>query len=193
MRGGPPWGDGVCAESVERLVEKACRPQRLLPCRCLPAAGACGCLRPTLRARRLHRLAYCGLQPRPASPRARASTVADSSSCFLRLRAAVSSSYFLRRPSAMVVKTETCSFSGLRIYPGHGIMFVRGDSKGFKFINRKVRSLFTQRLNPRKLAWTVRSRPLLQQRWWCVALRSCAAGAASSVLGNADAAAVAAE
>jgi len=54
----------------------------------------------------------------------------------------------------MVVKTETCHFSGLRIYPGHGIFFVRGDSKGFKFISRKVKSLFTQRLNPRKLAWT---------------------------------------
>jgi large subunit ribosomal protein L24e len=55
----------------------------------------------------------------------------------------------------MVVKTETCSFSGLRIYPGHGIYFVRGDSKGFRFINRKVKSLFKQRLNPRKLAWTI--------------------------------------
>merc|ERR1712118_26921 len=33
-------------------------------------------------------------------------------------------------------------------------IFVRGDSKGFKFVNQKVRSLFTQRLNPRKLAWT---------------------------------------
>ncbi|KAL3914065.1 MAG: hypothetical protein SGPRY_007756 [Prymnesium sp.] len=54
----------------------------------------------------------------------------------------------------MVVKTETCSFSGLRIYPGHGIVFVRGDSKGFKFLNCKIKSLFTQRLNPRKLAWT---------------------------------------
>ena len=54
----------------------------------------------------------------------------------------------------MVVKTDTCSFSGLRIYPGHGIFFVRGDSKGFKFISCKVKSLFTQRLNPRKLAWT---------------------------------------
>ena len=55
----------------------------------------------------------------------------------------------------MVVKTETCSFSGLRIYPGHGIYFVRGDSKGFKFLNRKIKSLFTQHLNPRKLAWTI--------------------------------------
>merc|ERR1712118_557443 len=34
-------------------------------------------------------------------------------------------------------------------------IFVRGDSKGFKFVNRKVKSLFTQRLNPRKLAWTI--------------------------------------
>ena len=57
----------------------------------------------------------------------------------------------------MVVKTETCSFSGFRIYPGHGIFFIRGDSKGFRFINRKSKSLFTQRLNPRKLAWTVRT------------------------------------
>ena len=55
----------------------------------------------------------------------------------------------------MVVKTDTCSFSGLRIYPGHGIFYVRGDSKGFKFINRKAKSLFQQRLNPRKLAWTI--------------------------------------
>jgi len=55
----------------------------------------------------------------------------------------------------MVVKTETCAFSGLRIYPGHGIKYVRSDCKSFLFINQKVRSLFHQRLNPRKLAWTV--------------------------------------
>jgi large subunit ribosomal protein L24e len=54
----------------------------------------------------------------------------------------------------MVVKTETCSFSGLKIYPGHGILFVRADQKSFKFINRKVKSMSTQRLNPRKIAWT---------------------------------------
>eukprot|EP00310_Coccolithus_braarudii_P018975 CAMPEP_0183336780 /NCGR_PEP_ID=MMETSP0164_2-20130417/4644_1 /TAXON_ID=221442 /ORGANISM="Coccolithus pelagicus ssp braarudi, Strain PLY182g" /LENGTH=160 /DNA_ID=CAMNT_0025506369 /DNA_START=260 /DNA_END=742 /DNA_ORIENTATION=- len=54
----------------------------------------------------------------------------------------------------MVVKTETCSFSGLKIYPGHGILFVRADQKSFKFINRKCKSMSTQRLNPRKIAWT---------------------------------------
>merc|ERR1712060_509400 len=59
-----------------------------------------------------------------------------------------------RCPSAMVVKTETCSFSGLKIYPGHGILFVRADQKSFKFISRKCKSMSTQRLNPRKIAWT---------------------------------------
>ena len=54
----------------------------------------------------------------------------------------------------MVVKTDTCHYSGLRIYPGHGIFFVRQDQKSFRFINRKVKSQFTQRLNPRKIAWT---------------------------------------
>ena len=54
----------------------------------------------------------------------------------------------------MVVKTDVCSFSGARIYPGHGILYVRADQKPFKFVSRKSKSLFTQRLNPRKIAWT---------------------------------------
>eukprot|EP00962_Isochrysis_galbana_P039664 scaffold14253_cov143-Isochrysis_galbana.AAC.1 len=54
----------------------------------------------------------------------------------------------------MVVKTDTCSYSGLRIYPGHGIFYVRADQKSFKFLNRKSKSQFLQRLNPRKIAWT---------------------------------------
>ena len=55
----------------------------------------------------------------------------------------------------MVVKTEICTFSGLKIYPGHGILYARSDSKSFKFINRKVKSCFHQKFNPRKLAWTM--------------------------------------
>merc|ERR1719263_261217 len=54
----------------------------------------------------------------------------------------------------MVVKTDVCAYSGLRIYPGHGIFYVRADQKSFKFINRKSKSQFLQRLNPRKIAWT---------------------------------------
>merc|ERR1712087_676899 len=54
----------------------------------------------------------------------------------------------------MVVKTDICGFSGLRIYPGHGITYVRTDQKAFKFISCKSKSLFIQRMNPRKIAWT---------------------------------------
>ena len=39
----------------------------------------------------------------------------------------------------MVIKTETCRFSGLRIYPGHGMTMVRVDSQIFKFLNAKIK------------------------------------------------------
>jgi len=47
------------------------------------------------------------------------------------------------------------SFSGQKIYPGKGKLFVRGDSKIFRFSTGKSESLFLQRKNPRKIAWTV--------------------------------------
>merc|ERR1712166_989358 len=57
--------------------------------------------------------------------------------------------------TTMVVKTEVCAYSGFRIYPGHGIKYVRGDSKSFLFISRKSKSYFHQKFNPRKIAWTL--------------------------------------
>ncbi|KIY52124.1 hypothetical protein FISHEDRAFT_35743 [Fistulina hepatica ATCC 64428] len=53
------------------------------------------------------------------------------------------------------MKLEIDSFSGYRIYPSKGKLFVRGDSKVFRFTSSKTSSLFLQRKNPRKLAWTV--------------------------------------
>ncbi|CCH58682.1 hypothetical protein TBLA_0A08930 [Henningerozyma blattae CBS 6284] len=53
------------------------------------------------------------------------------------------------------MKVEIDSFSGSKIYPGRGTLFVRGDSKIFRFQNSKSASLFHQRKNPRKIAWTV--------------------------------------
>jgi large subunit ribosomal protein L24e len=50
---------------------------------------------------------------------------------------------------------EIDSFSGYRIYPSKGKLFVRGDSKVFRFAGSKNSSLFLQRKNPRKIAWTV--------------------------------------
>ncbi|OMH79560.1 60S ribosomal protein L24 [Zancudomyces culisetae] len=53
------------------------------------------------------------------------------------------------------MRLEICSFSGSKIYPGHGRTFVRGDSRIFHFLNSKTESLFHQAKNPRKIAWTV--------------------------------------
>jgi large subunit ribosomal protein L24e len=53
------------------------------------------------------------------------------------------------------MKVEVDSFSGAKIYPGRGTLFVRGDSKIFRFQISKSASLFHQRKNPRRIAWTV--------------------------------------
>jgi len=53
------------------------------------------------------------------------------------------------------MKTELDSFSGAKIYPSKGKLYVRGDSKVFRFANGKSESLFLQRKNPRRIAWTV--------------------------------------
>jgi large subunit ribosomal protein L24e len=58
------------------------------------------------------------------------------------------------------MKIETCSFSGFKIYPGHGSLFVRGDSKVFRFVNYKSKSLFLQRKKQAKFDWTIVYRKL---------------------------------
>ncbi|KAK3713803.1 60S ribosomal protein L24 [Vermiconidia calcicola] len=53
------------------------------------------------------------------------------------------------------MRTYEDTFSGQKIYPGKGKIFVRADSKIFRFQNGKSESLFLQRKNPRRIAWTV--------------------------------------
>lgn len=53
------------------------------------------------------------------------------------------------------MKIEIDSFSGSKIYPGRGTLFIRGDSKVFRFQSSKSASLFHQRKNPRRISWTV--------------------------------------
>lgn len=52
------------------------------------------------------------------------------------------------------MKLEICSFSGYKIYPGRGKVYVRLDSRTFRLLSSKVESLFLQRKNPRKVHWT---------------------------------------
>merc|ERR1712205_267650 len=56
---------------------------------------------------------------------------------------------------AMVVKTDTCTFSNYRIYPGHGVTYIRVDGRSFRFINGKTEACFHMKRNPRKLNWTL--------------------------------------
>ncbi|KAJ5101097.1 hypothetical protein N7456_007149, partial [Penicillium angulare] len=57
--------------------------------------------------------------------------------------------------STVKMRTFDDSFSGQKIYPGKGKLYIRGDSKIFRFQNGKSESLFLQRKNPRRIAWTV--------------------------------------
>lgn len=52
-------------------------------------------------------------------------------------------------------RTETCSFSEGRIYPGHGSRYIRRDGTSYVFINAKSKSLFMQRKKPTKIVWTL--------------------------------------
>lgn len=55
----------------------------------------------------------------------------------------------------MVTKTDKCSFTEWKIVPGRGSRYVGRDGKVHYFISTKARSLFTQKIKPVKLTWTL--------------------------------------
>ncbi|GAB5365497.1 hypothetical protein AAMO2058_001063400 [Amorphochlora amoebiformis] len=55
----------------------------------------------------------------------------------------------------MVIKTDLCFFTECKVYPGHGIRYVRKDGKHLTFLNAKAFSLYKQRKKAQRLRWTL--------------------------------------
>lgn len=53
------------------------------------------------------------------------------------------------------IKTELCSFSECRIYPGRGQKFVAKDGKVHTYIHSKMARLGRRKLKAAKLHWTL--------------------------------------
>merc|ERR1711957_237174 len=60
----------------------------------------------------------------------------------------------------MVVKTDVCNYSDLRIYPGHGVKIISRDGKIQIYIHKKARKQAMRKIKPQKIKWTTSWRRL---------------------------------
>ena len=54
----------------------------------------------------------------------------------------------------MVTKTEMCSYTSMKIYPGKGRRFIAKDGKTSYFLSQKARAMFHQGIKRVYLSWT---------------------------------------
>merc|ERR1712137_989090 len=50
---------------------------------------------------------------------------------------------------------ELCSYSGYKIYPGHGKKYIKSDGRVFNFLSHKCERNHMMKRNPRNINWTV--------------------------------------
>merc|ERR1711977_384973 len=61
----------------------------------------------------------------------------------------------------MISRSRICRFTGLKIEPGRGILFVKDDGELFYFLNSKAKKLQRdQKKKPSKIGWTTAYRKL---------------------------------
>ncbi|KAJ8315634.1 hypothetical protein KUTeg_007784 [Tegillarca granosa] len=53
------------------------------------------------------------------------------------------------------MKIELCSYSGYKIYPGHGKRMIKTDGRVFQFLSGKCEASHQMKRNPRNISWTV--------------------------------------
>ena len=58
----------------------------------------------------------------------------------------------------MVIKYETCSYSGYKIAPGHGLRYCEVNGKSHVFINKKNHRLFLHGKKPLNIRWNLKWR-----------------------------------
>jgi len=53
------------------------------------------------------------------------------------------------------LSTNICSFSGYKIYPGHGSLISRSDGKLYTFLNHKCQKYYKNKIKAIKVEWTL--------------------------------------